>query len=224
MRLPNFLLGLPNVSQLLSTRFRTPSAPCSLELSNALWGKTQKNTGPMSLGFSHPQDPVPWALAALVVLWCSQMHEFGCLCCWWWWCWWLWWWVWFCIFRASFSSCSQGEHFSATSFFSITGKNIWNTAVLVLKCHLLPKLQKIEPPGEDASWERVHQSHLLSPGASQATLPLTWLGRFWAASVSAEQSGGSSNLNMNRRVGDHGQWRTTDLLSCALSICSTDTP
>lgn len=59
----------------------------------------------------------------------------------------------FCFFYSgpSFSSCSPWEHFSATSFFPITGKKIRNTAVFLLKCHLLPKLQNTEPPGEDAS-------------------------------------------------------------------------
>lgn len=61
--------------------------------------------------------------------------------------------------------------------FSLLGRES-ETAVFVLTCHLLPKLQNTEPPGEDASWERIHKSHLLYQGTCQiiTVLDLMWQG------------------------------------------------
>lgn len=107
-------------------------------------------------------------LATLIALWWVWF-----LCYWWWP---RWWWSFVFTHGYFFLVVFGGNICQQQVSFPLPERKIWNTVVLVPKCHMLPKLQHIEPPGDDASWERIHQSHLLCLGACQTiTIPdLTW--------------------------------------------------
>lgn len=92
--------------------------------------------------------------------------------------------------------------------------------MLVPKCDMLPKPQHMEPPGDDASWERIHRSYLLCLGTCQ-TITIPDLTSFGAAGVRPEQRGSPSTLNMSHCMGDQAHLRTIAFLSRAPSNSST---